>query len=256
MPTHKFSQVGADGFNSPVRVFSGIESYGWDYDRRGIVATLHHVPKTESLFSKANTTAYQRFLPTGPIAFLPLSSTMSSMVWSVPPHLAAVLQAAEPQAVAHIVNAAFRLPELSLRYMYQLLLDGHQSGVPPTAETILSELKWREEMHSIEPHSSFSATQDPELLVGIPPDDSHLVPPLVTSIQPGTVASFPLRFQHADAYVGPARANRTCLIGDAAHTMNPLAGQGLNIGLADAEALSRAIKHAVSAGGDVGTYSV
>lgn len=248
--------MGADGFNSPVRAFSGIESYGWDYDRRGIVATLHHVPKSASLFSKANNTAYQRFLPTGPIACLPLSSTTSSLVWSVPPHLASVLQASEPQALAHMVNAAFRLPELSLRYMYDLLLHGHLSGAIPAAESVLRELRWREEIHGIQAHSSFSAAQDPELLVGIPPEDAHLVPPLVTSLRTGSVASFPLRFQHADAYVGPAQANRTCLIGDAAHTMNPLAGQGLNIGLADAEALARAIDTAVSVGGDIGASCV
>lgn len=247
--------VGADGFNSPVRAFADIQSYGWDYDRRGVVATLQHVPKVESLFSKANSTAYQRFLPTGPIAFLPLTDSLSSMVWSVPPHIAAALQAAAPRTVGLLVNAAFRLPELSLRYMYDLLLDAHAKGTPLSPETVLEELRWRETMHSIDPHSSFSASQDPELLVGIPPEDAHMVPPLVTDIQAGTIASFPLRFQHADAYAGADRANRTCLIGDAAHTMNPLAGQGLNTGLADAAALARALETAVTVGGDVGSLT-
>ena len=32
--------VGADGANSPVRAFAGIESRGWDYERHGVVATL------------------------------------------------------------------------------------------------------------------------------------------------------------------------------------------------------------------------
>lgn len=63
--------VGADGANSPVRTFAGIESRGWDYGRHGVVATV----KTEDMPS-AERTAYQRFLPTGPIALLPVSDTL------------------------------------------------------------------------------------------------------------------------------------------------------------------------------------
>lgn len=46
---------------------------------------------------------------------------------------------------------------------------------------------------------------------------------------------------------------RTVLVGDAAHSTHPLAGQGLNMGLADALALSGALASAVRAGGDVGS---
>ena len=58
--------VGADGPNSLVRKFAKIESRGWSYDRMGVVATLKAEP------SWITPTAWQRFLPTGPIAHLPV----------------------------------------------------------------------------------------------------------------------------------------------------------------------------------------
>lgn len=47
-------------------------------------------------------------------------------------------------------------------------------------------------------------------------------------------ASFPIKRQHARRYIG----KRLALIGDAAHVVHPLAGQGLNIGLHDADTLA------------------
>ena len=47
-------------------------------------------------------------------------------------------------------------------------------------------------------------------------------------------ASFPIKRQHAQRYIG----KRLALIGDAAHVVHPLAGQGLNIGLHDADTLA------------------
>ena len=51
-------------------------------------------------------------------------------------------------------------------------------------------------------------------------------------------AVFPLARQHANTYIG----DRLALIGDAAHTINPLAGQGVNLGFKDVVALSQALE--------------
>lgn len=66
------------------------------------------------------------------------------------------------------------------------------------------------------------------------------------------IGSFPLRRQHALRYVKEGVA----LIGDAAHMIHPLAGQGVNIGLLDAAALAETLIAALRAGEDLGSMSV
>ncbi len=240
-------QVGADGFNSPVRAYAVIESYGWAYDTTAIVATLSHHARPS--FQAPNTVAYQRFLPTGPIAFLPLSPTTSSMVWSTKPHLAKALLSSDPAVLTSMINAAFRLPDVSLRYLHNAILEAASSGAPLDARQLQQEIAWRERSHGIDARSAYSLAAD---VTGVPPADADSLPPLVTSIQPGTAASFPLRFNHADEYIGDGAGARTVLVGDAAHTIHPLAGQGLNMGLGDIEALFRFVNQAVLTGGDIG----
>jgi len=64
--------------------------------------------------------------------------------------------------------------------------------------------------------------------------------------------SFPLRFQQANRYVD----NRVALIGDAAHNVHPLAGQGLNLGLTDAAILANTIVKNLKAGLDIGDVNL
>ncbi|KIK60472.1 hypothetical protein GYMLUDRAFT_43792 [Collybiopsis luxurians FD-317 M1] len=246
--------VGADGPNSPVRSFAKISSYGWSYDTQAIVCTMDHLPKGP--FLSPNTTAYQRFLPTGPIAFLPVSATASSLVWSTTPSLATALKASEPSVLARMINAAFRLPDVSIRYLHDRILEAHQSGKPITDEEIKAEISWREQSHSIDRTSAYSSvTTEASASPGIPPLDAEMVPPTVTSIQTGTIASFPLRYNHTEAYIGEGQGSRTVLVGDAAHTIHPLAGQGLNLGLGDVECLARCIHDSILQGGDIGSYT-
>lgn len=64
----------------------------------------------------------------------------------------------------------------------------------------------------------------------------------------GKRAAFPLRRQHADTYV----ANRAVLVGDAAHVVHPLAGQGANLGFLDVAALVDVLAQTRDAGRDFG----
>jgi len=52
-----------------------------------------------------------------------------------------------------------------------------------------------------------------------------------------TPAAFPLRKLRANRFIGPESSPKVALIGDAAHVMHPLAGQGLNLGLRDVAVL-------------------
>lgn len=65
--SHLFTKllIGADGGNSDVRNFFNFDTVGWSYDQRAIGAVVEH--------TQTNSVAYQRFLPTGPIALLPVN---------------------------------------------------------------------------------------------------------------------------------------------------------------------------------------
>ena len=65
-------------------------------------------------------------------------------------------------------------------------------------------------------------------------------------------AAFPLALAHAQAYV----AARVALIGDAAHVVHPLAGQGVNLGFLDAAALSEVLLNAHGRARDIGSIQV
>lgn len=85
--------IGADGALSRIRQWAGFATREWDYDHHAIVATV----RTEL---PHQATAWQRFRPQGPLAFLPLADPhLVSIVWSTEP--------SEAQAVLALTDDAF-----------------------------------------------------------------------------------------------------------------------------------------------------
>ncbi|XP_072030847.1 ubiquinone biosynthesis monooxygenase COQ6, mitochondrial-like [Amphiura filiformis] len=201
--------IAADGANSSIRKMCGIDVLGWEYGQSGVVATLHLSEPSE------NNVAWQRFLPTGPIAMLPLSDTQSSLVWSITTDKAkGLMQLTDEEFVEEINNAFW-----------------DNSHHDPTIDSI----------------SQFFQG----ILSTISPEGSSVrqLPPSVISIDPGSRGRFPLALGHAMHYVKP----RLALIGDAAHRIHPLAGQGINLGFGDVECLADKLVEAAKLGKDLGS---
>lgn len=165
--------VGADGGKSRVRELCGIGRAGWTYGQTAVVAHLRPEQSHRG-------TAFQRFLPDGPLAFLPLRDGRVSLVWTTTPDEAAALQAMEP------ADFGRRVTEASDRVLGRVELESGRAG-------------------------------------------------------------YPLALWHSREYVRP----RLALVGDAAHTIHPLAGQGVNLGFLDGAALVEVLGTAAAAGSEV-----
>ncbi len=170
--------VGADGKQSRVRELAGIHLQVSDYGQQALVAVV----ATEKLHAE---TAWQRFLPSGPLAFLPLHDGRCSIVWSATSDKAHALLALDDEAFCHALGEAFE---------YRL------GNIVDVGERVL----------------------------------------------------FPLQARSAAKYVQPGLA----LVGDAAHVVHPLAGQGVNLGLKDVQALADTLRVAREQDRDIGAFSV
>ena len=170
--------IAADGTGSPLRAALGIQVRRHDYHQSSVVALV----KTSAPHGN---TAWQRFLPGGPLAFLPMQDGWSSIVWTLP--------TAEAKRVMQLDQAAFHV-ELAGAFANRL----------------------------------------------------------GDIVDSGERECWPLHRLHAEHYV----IARAALIGDAAHAIHPLAGQGVNLGLLDAAALTEVIISGRQAGRDPGALRV
>ncbi|MEO8742411.1 MAG: FAD-dependent monooxygenase, partial [Lysobacteraceae bacterium] len=92
--------IAADGADSPLRAMAGIDVARHDYGQRGVVAYIETTLPHEN-------TAWQRFLPTGPLAFLPYRDGRSSIVWTLPDAEATRLLALDDAAFCAELTRAF-----------------------------------------------------------------------------------------------------------------------------------------------------
>jgi ubiquinone biosynthesis UbiH/UbiF/VisC/COQ6 family hydroxylase len=164
--------VAAEGATSPLRRQLGIRQDVWEYNQQGIVCVVTTDPPNPGV-------AWQRFLPGGPLAFLPLADGRSSMVWTRP---------------AEEAGPLLSLPD---DQFLEVLFEAAEGGV------------------------------------GEP-------------VAVGPRAGFPLAMRLSECY----SSGRVALLGDAAHVVHPLAGQGVNLGLADAAALVESLLLARHAGAE------
>lgn len=170
--------VGADGRGSGVAARAGIARRGWGYGQTALVCALDHDLPHRGI-------AWQYFMPTGPLAILPLPGNRSSIVWS------------ETDANARTISA---------------LLDADFLEVlRPRFGDFLGEISLA-----------------------------------------GPRFSYPLSLSLAESYIAP----RIALVGDAAHGVHPIAGQGLNLGLRDVAALAEVVVEAARRGEDIGAPDV
>lgn len=234
--------IGADGFNSPVRKFAKIDSFGWPYNAAGLVSTLKIQNSIND--NHSSKTAFQRFLPTGPIAYLPLPNSTASMVWSTSPELAKKLKEIDSRILVMLVNAAFRFNSDLLEILYKNLDLSYDQFV-----YIVKQLEINQ---GIDMTTSKLVSESDSLNEGIPPSDYLAYPPFITSVVEGSQASFPLKLNHTDGY----NRLRVALVGDAAHSCHPLAGQGLNLGIGDIKSLIQALSYARQHGSDIGSNTI
>lgn len=221
--------VAADGARSRIRTLADMDWYSYSYDQSAIVANVS--------LDTSTTTAYQRFLSTGPLALLPLASHdtqqfpyMANIVWSTTHVEARALEAADDIVFLDELNRAlFEPDDQDIRFSDYIPFSFNPRSSSSTDNVI--NVPSTNTSSSVQQHQGYNQ------------------PPRCTQVL-GARARFPLTLGHAPKYVSPP--HRLALVGDAAHTVHPLAGQGVNLGFADARALTGCIATAAATGRDVG----
>lgn len=166
--------IGSDGRQSGTATRAGIKRTGWGYGQTAVVCAVKHEKPHGGI-------AHQFFMPSGPLAILPLTNDRSSIVWS-------------------------------------------ETGANATA---------------------LMAMNDADFLDALRPAFGSFLGQINLT---GARFSYPLGLTLANSFI----ADRVALVGDAAHGVHPIAGQGLNAGLRDVAALAEVLEQARARGEDIG----
>ena len=200
----------------------GFSTYGWTYGQEALVATV----KVE----QEHDTAWQVYHENSSLALLPLWGGYSSIVWSLNSPKARQLLSLSSEEFTNALNQHF------------------DQSTPPT---ILSKYD-----ETISNHISPLSMVKNEILritntlleVSQAVSGGYAAPPKVIETVSNRV-SFPLQLLQTKSYV----SSRIALVGDAAHSMHPHAGQGLNLGIADAKDLVETLINSLNQGQDIGS---
>lgn len=258
-----------DGPRSRTRSLLGADWLSHAYGETAVVANVR--------VQDASCVAFQRFLPTGPLALLPLAADEQQYDAIAPPrspwaaaaangshrhgtHTAASLgplanvvwttTSAEARALMVADDAAF-LDELNVALSGSDMdgdndSDFFEAGNDNNSQIIMDNVPGSTSTSTTANSSAAAAEsmQTPWL------SSTNLPSPPVCSGVIGKRGSFPLHAGHAPQYIFPHA--RTVLVGDAAHAVHPLAGQGVNLGFADARTLTECVAAAAATGRDIG----
>ena len=165
--------IGSDGRRSGTAERAKIKRTGWNYGQTALVCAIEHDKPHGGI-------AHQFFMPSGPLAILPLTGNRSSIVWS------------ETEANAQRIHA---LPDAD-----------YLDALRPAFGDFLGDITLA-----------------------------------------GARFTYPLNLTIANRFID----ERLALIGDAAHGVHPIAGQGLNAGLRDVAALAEVMILAQRRGEDI-----
>lgn len=183
--------IAADGANSQVRKMVDIGLTAWDYQQSAMLINV----KTEN---PQQDITWQKFISTGPIAFLPLTRSPLAKV---------------------------TLSEENLSKENTAEQGGYAS------------LVWYHQRDEIKRLSALSNQQLQQEIMTV-------FPKRLGKVEVLAKGAFPLTRRHANSY----QSQRVLLLGDAAHTINPMAGQGVNLGFKDVKALQTVIASAIGHG--------